>query len=1004
MKFFDLNANGVRDGGENGLAGWEIYLDLNNNAQRDAGEPNTVSGADGSYEFSYLAPDTYTVAEVMKAGWKQTLPVVGGAHSVTVTEGVTTENINFGNWQSGGSVVYLKAIEDTYADSGNPDTNYGGENGFNSGRNGSSIYRAFLKFDLSSIPPGNVVVSAALCLNNGYISDPAPVLYVRRTYDSWDELTVTWNDQPAQISTTPLVFNSQLVSGDTTIWDVTDDVETDYLRDGSYSLTIVISYEGLQQMASFRSKDLGNPHLAPTLEVEYERIFGGGSGEPNDPYQIWNGEQFNSIGLYPNRWGKHYKLMTDISLAGLSYNIIGRTMTPFQGDGPFFGVFDGNYHSISGFSLSRSNINYVGIFGYVSGGTIRNIKLISPNLADAGLNDMKYVGAIAGYAVTTNISGCSVVGGTVEGETCIGGLVGFCRGGSIADCSSSASVSGTSVVGGLVGGGSATIKDCYARGAVTGDDFVGGFIGDSSDVGIVNCYSTGVVSGNPDANVGGFSAYNVPEYPFMDNVVGCFWDVESSGEPNSAAGTGLTTAQMYNQNTFTNAGWDFVGEVANGGSDDWAMPAGGGYPILWYELGVPPALPTFAGGSGTSGDPYLIGTEAQLNSIGHNPRLMDKHFKLISDLDMNGLKYYMIANGPYVFNGTFDGAGHTLSNILIEPGFDLVSVGFIGGIQNGASIQNLTLVDANVDSDWGWGVGSLTGKNENGTITNCHAVNTHVVGLISVGGLIGINYNYGRISGCSATGVVSESNGVSTAFSSVGGLVGENIFWSEIDTSYAKCDVTGDECIGGLVGSSLVESTITNCYSQGNVTGLEDYIGGFIGRNSLGAEANYCYSSSVVTGPELAGFVGGFVGEMRTSSTKYYTACFWDSEINPGLPGIGDGVDPNVIAETTANMQTATTFTNVGWDFVGETVNGPNDIWDICEGMNYPKLSWQIPPVGDFVCPDGVNFFDFSFFSERWAEDNCAASNDCGGRDFDQLGSVDINDLRIFADNWLAGL
>ncbi|MHC4087673.1 MAG: hypothetical protein ACYSWZ_19200, partial [Planctomycetota bacterium] len=138
-------------------------------------------------------------------------------------------------------------------------------------------------------------------------------------------------------------------------------------------------------------------------------------------------------------------------------------------------------------------------------------------------------------------------------------------------------------------------------------------------------------------------------------------------------------------------------------------------------------------------------------------------------------------------------------------------------------------------------------------------------------------------------------------------------------------------------------------------------------------------------------------------SKEYYTACCWDSEINPDMNGIGNATDPNVAGESTANMQTSTTFTDVGWDFVGETVNGPNDIWDICEGMNYPKLSLQIPPLGDFGCPDGVNFFDYSFFASHWAEENCAASNDCDGRDLDLLGSVDIKDLRIFVDNWMRG-
>jgi hypothetical protein len=52
--------------------------------------------------------------------------------------------------------------------------------------------------------------------------------------------------------------------------------------------------------------------------------------------------------------------------------------------------------------------------------------------------------------------------------------------------------------------------------------------------------------------------------------------------------------------------------------------------------------------------------------------------------------------------------------------------------------------------------------------------------------------------------------------------------------------------------------------------------------------------------------------------------------------------------------------------------------------------------------PTLVNFYVYSLFANRWAEENCAASNDCDGRDFDLCGSVDIKDLRIFVNNWLS--
>jgi len=997
-KFNDLDADGDWDGGEPGVEGWQIYLDLNGNRQFDPGEPNSFTNGDGYYEITGLDAALYAVEEVHEPNWQQTYPGNEGRYTVTLGGGEVITDLDFGNRQTTGTVISLKAIEDTYANSASPDTNYGSENGFVAGMDGGSVCRSFLKFDLSSIPPGQVVISAKLRLDNSFISNPAPELGVFYIYDSWDELTLTWNDMPSSGEITPIDYG--YISGDITVFDVTAHVDTQYAGDGVYSLQIVSTNESLDQSAGFWSKELGWPPMAPTLKVEYVPIFG--SGEPNDPYQIWTAEQMNTIGLYTNRWSKHYILMDDISLAaytGSAYNIIGTspptsgTRTPFKGD------FDGNNHSISGFSYSGSG-NYKGLFGYTYEGLIKNLEIISPAITDPGYDDMRYVGPLVGCASGTDIFGCSVVAGTVEGELYVGGLIGQSNGTYTAECSSSASVSGGDYVGGLVGGpstfggGLGQISNSYAKGVVAGDEYVGGLTSDSSDSMILDCYSTGAVSGAN--NVGGLSGYNENMYLFgVDNVINCFWDVDSSGEPNSAAGTGLSTALMQDQNTFIDAGWDFIEEIDNGGSDDWAMPDGGGYPVCWYELAVPPSLPAFAGGSGTAQDPYLIETAQQLNSIGHNPRLMDKNFKLISDIDMDGEHFYPIADIPYAFTGTFDGNNLTISNIEMSSQVFNSRVGFIGYLYGTeAQIKNLTLYEPNLTVPLSFYVGSLTGINEYGTITNCHSVNANVAGWITVGGLVGVNYWYSTISGCSATGDVSENDFMSILSTGVGGLVGENSFWSEIHNSFAKCNITGEECLGGLVGNNLLYCVITNCYSQGTVTGTEDYIGGFIGRTSPANNTLYCYSASLVTGPEGGDRVGGFTGGRVTSSPETYTACFWDSEINPGLPGIGNATDPNVIGESTANMQTASTFTDEGWDFV--------DIWTICEGTNYPKFIWRILPA-DFLCPDGVDFIDYAYFSDYWLNENCAASNDCDGTDFDLSDTVDSNDLKIFCDYWLLG-
>jgi len=42
-------------------------------------------------------------------------------------------------------------------------------------------------------------------------------------------------------------------------------------------------------------------------------------------------------------------------------------------------------------------------------------------------------------------------------------------------------------------------------------------------------------------------------------------------------------------------------------------------------------------------------------------------------------------------------------------------------------------------------------------------------------------------------------------------------------------------------------------------------------------------------------------------------------------------------------MQQAETLLDAGWDFIGETANGTEEIWWINEGKDYPRLWWKLP-------------------------------------------------------------
>jgi hypothetical protein len=214
---------------------------------------------------------------------------------------------------------------------------------------------------------------------------------------------------------------------------------------------------------------------------------------------------------------------------------------------------------------------------------------------------------------------------------------------------------------------------------------------------------------------------------------------------------------------------------------------------------------------------------------------------------------------------------------------------------------------------------------------------------------------FGKInSGGSVKNLGLENFVVVSGFCYVGGLVGCNNGGS-ISNCYSTGAVSGNYEVGGLVGWS--DSSISNCYSTGSVSGSED-VGGLVGYSD--------YVSSVVSS-------------------------FWD--INTS----GQTTSSGGTGKTTAQMKTLSTFTSAGWDFT--------TIWRMrCEGMNYPKLNWQVIPTADWVCPDGVDFADFAYFAEWWQTTGCDSSNNfCDGTDMDSSGTVDMQDLVILAANWLSG-
>ncbi|MBN2591821.1 MAG: hypothetical protein JXA96_18280 [Sedimentisphaerales bacterium] len=344
----------------------------------------------------------------------------------------------------------------------------------------------------------------------------------------------------------------------------------------------------------------------------------------------------------------------------------------------------------------------------------------------------------------------------------------------------------------------------------------------------------------------------------------------------------------------------------------------------------------FEAGDGSIDNPYQIATSEDLLSIGSDPNLLDKHFILESDIDLDpnlpGGKVFSHAIIDANFTGCFNGNGHTIQNLEINSSEDYVGIfGFIGskGVVENLIVENVQIYCTGSD------IGSITGKNW-GTVRNCHVTGI-VYGKSGVGGLVGTNGSYvpirsssytqltstylaeeiyeGIISACSANIIV---NGVETEYptTSLGCLAGVNS-GGMILNSKSSGIVNGDNYIGGITGMHR-KGLIANSYSESRVQGIS-WVGGLIGYSF--DNIMLCYSTGLVTGDKYS---GGLIGQ----SFGYSYLSYWD------VQAIGLDFSSSGRGKTTEQMRNIKTFK--GW--------GYENVWTIDNGNDYPRLAWENAP------------------------------------------------------------
>lgn len=229
-------------------------------------------------------------------------------------------------------------------------------------------------------------------------------------------------------------------------------------------------------------------------------------------------------------------------------------------------------------------------------------------------------------------------------------------------------------------------------------------------------------------------------------------------------------------------------------------------------------------GNGSLGNPYQITNWSDLNLMRYN---VSASYILMNDLSSLTLGYIGIGNdwtvvgnesNDYIgfnwFSGTFDGNGHTISDLIVTT-CGWRECGLFG--ESDGIISNVGMINTTIlaDSD---SAGSLLGYNY-GIVSNCLSF-ANISGGFATGGLVGYNDNY------YGEGIIidSYSFGNVHGIDNAGGLVGFNTGTITDSLAVGFVNATPNYLqtsdIGGIVGESA--GTVVESFYDLNVSGLSD--------------------------------------------------------------------------------------------------------------------------------------------------------------------------------------
>lgn len=276
---------------------------------------------------------------------------------------------------------------------------------------------------------------------------------------------------------------------------------------------------------------------------------------------------------------------------------------------------------------------------------------------------------------------------------------------------------------------------------------------------------------------------------------------------------------------------------------------------------------SFAGGSGTAIDPYIVKTGGQLLLM---KEYSNKYFKLANDIDLNNNNWL-----PFIFKGNLNGNGNTIFNLKISRSKD--DQGLFSELTG--TVENIKINGVSINAPQYSNIGVIAGVATNAVINNCEIVIDNVIiGNENVGGVVGIfNGPDVKLSNCKING---QSDGQIKGNRCIGGIVGclneSQIYNTKTDNNHVNIDIEGYCYIGGCYGcistrSSIVCTKIYKHSYKGKIKGSTQ-IGGILGITYGETDILACKTNveiEAVDNSEGQG-VGGILG---SSSVNSYGGC-----------------------------------------------------------------------------------------------------------------------------------